>query len=87
MIVNKYEAVKVCPNGHKFVPLYLAKYADFCPDCGGRLVVEVREIKGIQCPKCGSAGWRSGWKFCGYCGYELTEKERKDFSRRDIRQD
>jgi NADH pyrophosphatase NudC (nudix superfamily) len=87
MIVTKYETRKVCPNGHKFVPTNWAGHLDFCPDCGTRLIIEIREIKEIQCPKCGSNHWCAEWKFCGYCGHELTQAERKDFDRQDVRQD
>jgi ribosomal protein L37E len=51
------------------------------------LIIEPREFKEILCPKCGSDHWVEGWRFCGYCGYELTSEERKDFNKPDVRRD
>lgn len=86
MIVSEDEIIRVCPRGHKFVPFQWSSFLDFCPDCGSRLIVETRKIKKIRCPYCGTDKWVYGWKFCGFCGYELTDQELKDFRGRDIRQ-
>ena len=86
MIVTELEIHKVCPNGHRFIPHCWSSFLEFCPDCGSRLVVEIREIQKVRCPKCGTDKWVVGWDFCGFCGYELTSEDKKQLAaeRRNI---